>query len=126
MSKQELLDRITKIEGFSDITAQKIVDNIKWADLFIKAIKQFGKFEEKVVISDSMKGMTIVFTGFRDESLASKIIERGGKIGSSVSRNTSVLVVANLETKPSGNTKKAMDLNVVILQKADFIKKYII
>jgi DNA ligase (NAD+) len=126
MSKQELLDRITKIEGFSDITAQKIVENIKWADLFIKAIKQFGKFEEKVVISDSMKGMTVVFTGFRDESLASKIIERGGKIGSSVSRNTSVLVVANLETKPSGNTKKAMDLNVVILQKADFIKKYII
>jgi NAD-dependent DNA ligase len=72
-----------------------------------------------------MKGMTIVFTGFRDESLASNIIERGGKIGSSVSRNTSVLVVANLEGKPSGNTKKAMDLNITILQKADFIKKYI-
>ncbi len=125
LSKQQLLDRIVKIEGFSDITAEKIVENIKWADLFIQAIKQFGKFEEKVVISDSMKGMTIVFTGFRDESLASNIIERGGKIGSSVSRNTSVLVVANLEGKPSGNTKKAMDLNITILQKADFIKKYI-
>ena len=55
LSKTQLLDKISNIEGFSDITAQQVVDNISWADMFIHIMKTFATFKEKVVLSDALK-----------------------------------------------------------------------
>ena len=125
MSKSELFDKISHVQGFSDKTTQKIVDNIEWADKFVIALKIFGSFEEKIVISDNMKGMKVVFTGFRDEALEKDVVARGGKIATSVSSNTTVLVVSAKTANPSGKMKKALDIGVEVLTKEEFIEKYI-
>ena len=127
MSKTELLERILQIEGYSDKTAQKIIDNIDQADNFIQAIKSFATFKEKIVVGENMKNMKVVFTGFRDKNLEKNVISRGGKIITNVSRNTSVLVVnTKIVDKPSGKMKKALDFEIKVLDKEEFIKEYII
>jgi NAD-dependent DNA ligase len=125
MTKKELLDRILQIEGFSDKSAQKIVDNVEWADKFITAMKIFATFKEQIIVGDTLKGLKIVFTGFRDKKLEEEVVARGGKVTTTVSRNTSILVVINKDGKPSGKVQKAMDLNIKVLDKEEFINQYI-
>ena len=125
MSKSELLSRVLRVEGYSKKTAQKIVDNVEWADKFIQAMKHFATFKEKIVVGDNMKGLKVVFTGFRDKKLEEDFVSRGGKVSTSVSHNTSVLVVKSKASKPSGKMKKAIDLGVEVLTKQEFIAKYI-
>ena len=99
--------------------------HIEWADKFVTALKIFGSFEEKIVVSDNMKGMKVVFTGFRDEALEKDVVSRGGKVTTSVSSNTTVLVVSAKTANPSGKMKKALDIGVEVLTKEEFIEKYI-
>lgn len=125
ISKSDLLQRVLLIDGFSDKSAQKIVDNVDWADKFITAMKHFATFKENIIVSDNMKGMKVVFTGFRDKKLEEDVVSRGGKIITSVSNNTSVLIVSSKAGNPSGKMKKALDLGVEVLDKQEFIIKYI-
>jgi NAD-dependent DNA ligase len=126
LTRQQLLQRVLQIEGFSVKSAQKIVDNVDWADKFIRAMKNFATFKEKVIAGANMKGMKVVFTGFRDKKMEEEVVARGGKITTTVSRNTSVLVVTTLAGKPSGKMKKAIELGVEVLEKQEFNEKYII
>lgn len=125
MPKKNLLERVLKIEGFSDKTAQKIVDNVEWADRFITVLRNFVTFKEIKIVSEKLKNMKIVFTGFRDKKLEEQVEVRGGKMTSSISKNTSILVVASLGKNPSGKLKKALDLGIKVIQKEDFIHEYI-
>ena len=126
MNKSKLKQSILKVEGFSDKSADKIVDNIEWADKFITAMKQFATFKEKVVVGSNMRDVKVVFTGFRDKKLEEDVVSRGGKVTTSISKNTSVLVVDSKEGKPSGKRKKALELGVEVLTKQEFIRKYIV
>ena len=126
MNKSKLKQSILKVEGFSDKSADKIVDNIEWADKFITAMKQFATFKEKVVVGSNMRNVKVVFTGFRDKKLEEDVVSRGGKVTTSISKNTSVLVVDSKEGKPSGKRKKALELGVEVLTKQEFIRKYIV
>lgn len=64
-------------------------------------------------------GQTIVFTGFRNKEWESKIEAAGGKVSSSISRNTTLVVAAD----PHENTtklNKARDLSIPITSKTAF------
>jgi len=63
-----------------------------------------------------------VLTGFRDKELEKFIEENGGSVSSSVSANTS-LVVYSGDTS-SSKYKKAVDLQLIMISKSDFVKKY--
>jgi len=119
-NRLELIEKITKIEGFSEITAIKVVDNLKNAKLFIEQIKPYCTYKEKVRVSDSLVGKKFVTSGFRDKELEQKIIERGGKIVSSVSKKTSGVIVLDME-QTSGKIKKAKESGVRIYLKEEFI-----
>lgn len=127
MSKKQLLNRVMEIEGYSDKTAQKIVDGIEWADILIKAIGQYATFKEQKTIDTSLKDQIIVFSGTRADSyegLRDAIEGRGGKISSAVSGKTTILVVkdkSNLTTK----MQKAQEKGTEILTVDEFINKYI-
>ena len=125
MSKTELFNRVLDVEGFSDKSAQKIVDNIDWANKFINGMKYFATFKETNLINNNMVGMKIVFTGFRDKKLEEEVTARGGKITTSVSKNTSILVTKSKVDKPTGKIKKALELGVEVISKEEFITKYI-
>ena len=58
-------------------------------------------------------GYKIVFTGFRDKELESKVEELGGEITSTVSKNTNILVVKDKESTSSKITKaKSLKINI--------------
>jgi len=66
-------------------------------------------------------GKTIVFTGFRNKEWEKTIETAGGKVSSSVSKNTA-MVVASDPNEDSSKLKKAKELGVKIMSVADFAK----
>lgn len=125
-SRKDMRDSIMKVEGFSYITADKIAKNLKYADLLIKKLSKYATFQQEVRVSNSLQGQRIVMTGFRDKNMEESIAERGGKVIGSVSKNTTILVVAKKEGKLTGKLQKASDLGIPIYEREEFVKKYII
>lgn len=120
---KQLYDIIVNIEGFSDKTASLIIPNIQYADLLLKKLSPYCDFSKSQNVSNEFKNKTFVLSGFRDAELSEKIIQRGGKIGSSISKNTSGLIVKK-GTKITGKLSKAEELGIPIYTKEDFIEKF--
>ena len=71
----------------------------------------------------SFKGMTIVFTGFRNKEWE-KLIEAGeGKVSTSVSKNTKLVVAAD-PNENSGKIDKARELGVRVISKEKFQSEF--
>jgi NAD-dependent DNA ligase len=66
--------------------------------------------------------MTIVLSGFR--GLESQIEARGGRIGTSVSRNTSLVVVKDMNNL-TGKPAKAQQLGIPIMPREQFEAQYL-
>lgn len=125
-SHEELVNMITQVDGFSDITADKIAKNLKYADLLIKNLSKYATFKTEERVSEGLKGQKIVMTGFRDKQLEESISQRGGKVVGSVSSNTTILVVAKKDGKLTGKLEKANQLGIPIYEKGEFVKKFIV
>ncbi len=130
-SDDELRKMILDIKGFSDITTNKFIDNFDEFKKFYKEINNIVKIEHIVKIQKKkendnalFKDMSIVFTGFRDKDLEDFITENGGKVSSSVSKNTSILIHADDTDEASSKLTKAKEIGVKTMSKSDFIKKY--
>lgn len=115
--------KICDIEGFSDKTAQAFVENIPEFLRFMK-IMNFLKIKKASKSSEGIySGKTIVFSGFRDSGLKERIESQGGKVSESVSKNTSFLIIKDDNPdNMKGKAKKANDLGVRIVTKAQFLK----
>jgi len=122
---QQMREAIMNVEGFSYITADKIAGNLKYADLLIQKLGQYATFQQEVRVSDSLKGHKIVMTGFRDKKMEEHIAERGGKVVGSVSKNTTILVVAKKTGKLTGKLEKASQLGIPIYEREEFTQKYL-
>ena len=108
------MEQILTIEGFAEKSAQSYLDGYDEFNEFIKDLPITIKKDKFVASSNEFEGKSFVFTGVRSDEAEQKIQEMGGKIGSSVSKNTSYLV---MKSKGSGSSKetKAMSLGVEIL-----------
>ena len=120
---------LSKVDGIGSITAKQFIDGLP---LFFDFMKDIGipcnKIQEvKPVVEKSTKPslshLIVVFTGMRDKELEAEIESRGGKIGSSVSKKTTV-VVAKDPSEDSGKVKTAKELGVEVLDFETFKKKY--
>jgi NAD-dependent DNA ligase len=132
IDKEIIIKNIVNVEGFSDKTANKIYENLENANKFLKdvnpyicwkieSIKEKEQNIEKSLLSDKK----ICFSGFRDKDLEKQITERDGKVTTSVSKNTYILIVKDIEDN-SSKIKDAKKNNVEIIEKDKFIKKFII
>ena len=64
-------------------------------------------------------------TGFRDAELLELIKKVGAKLGSSISKNTFVLLVKDLNAEQdTGKALEAKQLGIPIMTKDDFTNKY--
>ena len=130
LSKKELTEKILEVEGFSDLTTSKFVDNLedfkKYCDKLNKVynINHIIKKKEDKVIGDKLKDEIIVFTGVRDKDLERKIEDNGGKVTGSVSKNTTILIHAEDDDKSSSKYKKAILLEIKTMTITEFKKKY--
>lgn len=124
ITNEELKERIMTVDGFSDKTADKIVDSVIWASKFIDALGEHATFQKvKQSHNDIFTGMTFVFSGFRDAKLESLITDMGGKISTSVSGKTSA-VIASDKNNNTGKVKKAREKNVDVYDRSEFTKKF--
>ena len=128
-SIQERTQKILTVKGIAEKSATTFVESIGSFNNFIKECGLEHKlhnqpFEPNVELNvGPLFNKTIIMTGFRDKNLEDKIKTAGAKLGSSVSKNTFVVIVKNLEE----DTSKAIDakkLGVPLITMQDFNKKY--
>lgn len=125
------LEELTSIPDIGSIIAKSIVDYFSDEDnkLIINKLKEFNVNMEYINNSDleekdEFKGKTFVLTGTlisitRDK--ASEIIENlGGKVSSSVSTKTSVVIVGD---NPGSKFDKARSLGITVWQEEEFLDK---
>jgi len=109
------VDQILEIEGFAEISAQSYIDGYDKFFEFISGLPiTIQEKVEAVKVSNDLDGMTFVFTGVRRADLESVIESRGGKIGGSVSKNTTHLVMKAVGSG-SSKEKKAIELGVEVI-----------
>jgi NAD-dependent DNA ligase len=121
-SQKELFQMVNNVEGFSEIMSQNIIDNIGYADILIQKLKKYITFKQEIRVSSNMTGNKYVMTGFRDKKLEDDITQRGGKITSTVSKNTTALIVKQKVEKLTGKLLKAQELGVPIYSLQEFTK----
>ena len=129
-SKEEKIKQLASIKGFATKTAMAFVDHI---DTFMKFVVETGlqkKIEEKVRKSVSPKntshplyGKRILLTGFRDKALEEQLKKLGVKIATSVSKNTHIVIVVDLD-EDTGKADKARTLGIPLILVEEFKKKY--
>jgi len=132
--KNSLFLLISKIDGFSDITTQQFVNNLDKFKKFLKLMKKeidiipdFNKKKPNKVNEKSkglFKDKTIVFTGFRNEDLENFIVDNGGKVTTTISNNTTLLIYVSKDGKKSSKIIKAEEKDIKTIEKEKFIKKY--
>ena len=108
------LEQVISIEGFAEISAKSYLENYDKFFKFVQGLPiTIAEKVESIQVGDDLKDMNFVFTGVRRAELEEIIESRGGKIGSSVSKNTTHLV---MKLKGSGSSKetKAIGLGVKI------------
>lgn len=113
------IDEVSKIEGIGEVLANEYISKY---DLFFEYIKDLpvtiSKKAETVRVSNDLDSKVFVFTGVRRSDLEKVIESRGGKIGSSVSKNTTHLVCKDTSSG-SSKLEKAKSIGVEILSVED-------
>lgn len=123
--------KISAIKGMAQKTSEAFVERIPD---FIKFAKEAG-LESKLSVDVSEKKVfneshplfekTIVMTGFRDTKILEALKNVGAKLGSSVSKNTFVVLVKDLE-EDTGKALDAKKLGVPLMTPSQFVEKYLI
>jgi NAD-dependent DNA ligase len=128
-SDTQKVAKISAIKGMAEKTAEAFVEKIPDFNQFIKEAGLVNKltqgFAEKKPVDEShpLFGKTIVMTGFRDDKIQEAIKNVGAKLGSSVSKNTFIVLVKDIE-EDTGKAAEARKLGVTLMTPNEFIKKY--
>lgn len=128
---EELYDKIMCIKGYSYKTTKKVVENIQQFKDFYNSINEIIDIshimkvnkKKKNVTDNKFENMSIVFTGFRNKEWEDVINNSGGKVTTSVSSNTSIVVFKDSDEESSKVTK-AKKLKITLMSMEEFQKKY--
>ena len=114
-------ENIIGADGFESKTADKILDGLP------AFIDYYNNIKSSCVVVTSKQsasgsefdGQNICFSGVRDKELQAKIEDGGGKVSSGVSKNTTLLVVKDVDSGSSKVTK-AKSLGIEVISIDDF------
>jgi DNA ligase (NAD+) len=142
-NKQTMIDNISQVEGFSTKLATLFAENFSEFMKFYKMmnkLKDLTRFEDIPESDDESNSddsddennnvfekKSIVITGFRGsdyDKLSTYVKKHGGKIGSSVSSKTFLVVHKDGDDVGKGKMKTARELKIPTISKSSFIKKY--
>ncbi len=127
-TNKEFIEKLKELSGWEEKTSTLFVSNFDDFIKFYNSIKKYVTIETKQKQAPGVKGeftgKTIVLTGFRDKELQTKIESQGGKIGSTVSKNTDYLVVKDQAAidDPTDKITKALELKIPIITKEKLVK----
>lgn len=128
------LAKILDIKGIAEKTAENFIEKIPAFLVFIKQTHLSHKINEYIQnknthlknnqnTSHPLYGKSIVFTGFRDKDMQNTLENIGAKISASVSKNTFLVVLKNLDDD-TGKSLDAKKLGVNRMTPEDFKKMY--
>ncbi len=121
-TKTEFINKLKEINSWEEKTSSLLVANFDEFVKFYDSVKKYVTIklpENKQTSKGPFTNKTVVLTGFRDKEIQEKIEAQGGKIGSSVSKNTDYLIVKDQTVidEPTDKVSKAIDLGLTILTK---------
>lgn len=124
LDENSKIEDISKIDGFSDISAKNYLDGISKFNIFYEEIKDLVSVKKTEVLetTDELKGSSFVFSGFRNKELEEKILKLGGEVKSSVTKNTTHLVLKTVGEMKSKEVKANKLGSVNIMDGEEFIK----
>jgi NAD-dependent DNA ligase len=135
-SAAEKVNKIAAIKGMAKKSAELFVEKIPAFIEFMKeASLEYKLYHESSTTGLGLKeydkshllyGKSIVMTGFRDAPLQEEIKKVGASVGSSVSKNTFVVLVKDSDVdQDSGKANEAKKLGIPIMTRDEFVKKYL-
>ena len=129
-SKKELMDNIMNVDGYDTVSAIKFCNNFNNFKKFFNEINKIVDIShitklkiDNVNNANKFAGKIFVFSGFRNKILEKLISDNGGKVSTSVSGNTSLLIVSSLSEESSKITT-AKEKNIPIKTFDSFIKEH--
>jgi len=124
------INAVTDIKGMADKTATTFVSKIEEFKLFLKECGLENKLqltksetEETINEANPLYKKTVVLTGTRDKEVLNILKKNGAIQGSSVSKNT-FMVVAKSADDDTGKAEEARKLGIPIVSVEQFIKLY--
>ena len=119
---------LIKINGIAKTSAELFIENLpKYYEFYdnlgfkCKGDKKLPANAVVANINTNFKDKTFIFSGFRNKDYEKKITDNGGKITTSVSKNTSYLIVKD-KNENTAKIIKARELGVIILGLEEFEK----
>jgi NAD-dependent DNA ligase/DNA polymerase/3'-5' exonuclease PolX len=135
LSPDDKIKKVSAIKGMATKTSETFVEHIPDFIRFMRDSNLEHRINESTSIAlvkanydtnHPLYGKSIVMTGFRDTELIELIKNVGAKLGSSISKNTFVLLVKDLHAEQdTGKALEAKQLGIPIMTKDTFIKHYI-
>lgn len=126
-SDETKVEQIARVENIGKKRAKRFVENIPKFIAFLEEANLSNKLNEQlgqnVDPEHPLFGKRVVMSGFRDKPLKTTLTELGAKIGSSVSQNTFVVLVKDLD-EDTGKVEEAKEKNIPIMLVDEFRKKY--
>ena len=130
LSPTEKIIKVSAIKGMATKTSETFVQHIPD---FLRFMKE-SNLEHRINVSlvkanydttHPLYGKSVVMTGFRDAELQELIKNVGAKLGSSISKNTFVVLVKDASVeKDTGKALEAKQLGIPIMTKDEFTNKY--
>ena len=120
-------DQLMAVEGYSDKSVEILLEGMpkfkQWMELHGNLVKiETADMKKSDVPKGNMfAGAVVVFTGIRNAELEKMIETQGGKVASSVSSKTTLLVAKDVG-ESSSKIEKAKELGVQIIAFDDFVK----
>jgi DNA ligase (NAD+) len=125
-------DDLLKINGIAKISAELFMENIqKYYDFYdslgfkckgreVRDASDAGEVDKvKKAFNNNFKDKIFIFSGFRNKDYEKIIEDNGGKVTTSISKNSHYLIVKDKEEN-SAKIIKARELGVTILDIEDF------
>jgi NAD-dependent DNA ligase len=127
-SPAEKVKKIAAIKGMASKTAEAFVDKIPDFIKFIDECNLQSKLSGAPIVAVADTGhplykKSVVMTGIRDANVAEALKSVGANLGSSVSKNT-VVVIAKSSDEDTGKASEARKLGIPIMTPSKFLEKY--
>lgn len=119
-------NKLLSLEGFDTITVNQFLEALPDFQKFYKKVSKIitiKPYTHKIKKTGLFNGQKICFTGFRNKQWQEFIESEGGKITSSVNKNTTLLVYNDGE-ESSSKYQTAKKLGIEMMSKSEFSKKY--
>ncbi|NLM00625.1 MAG: NAD-dependent DNA ligase LigA [Treponema sp.] len=118
------VEDISKVNFFGEITAQSLLNGLKECSNEIELLKEYVEIE-KPQKEGKLSNLTFCFTGelfTMKRSVAENLVkENGGTVKNSVVKGLSYLVTNDKKSGSSKN-KKAVELNIPVIDEQEFLK----